>query len=86
MGLTYGLAKSTQEAQEGIRVPDRRLMVRRDMSGRPLNRDQDMPGIEQLVIPAATGESPADRDFLNKQWGSPSRARGWYRRRESGGS
>ena len=86
MGLTYELAKSTQEAQEGIRVPDGRLTVRRDMSGRPLNRDRDMPGIEQLVIAAATGESPADRDFVNKQWGLTKSSAGWYRRRESGGS
>ena len=34
MRLTYGLAKITLEAQEGIRVPDRRVTVRRDMSGR----------------------------------------------------
>jgi hypothetical protein len=31
-----------------------------------LNRDEDMPRIEQSVIPAATGESPADGDFLQK--------------------
>jgi hypothetical protein len=35
------------------------------MFGR-LNRDEEMPGIEQSVIPAATGESPADGDFLYK--------------------
>jgi len=35
------------------------------MFGR-LNRDEDMPGIEHSVIPAATGESPADGDFLPK--------------------
>jgi hypothetical protein len=57
-------AKSTQEAQRAIRVSDRRLAARLDMFGR-LNRDEDMPGIEQSVIPAATGESPADGDFLN---------------------
>jgi hypothetical protein len=57
-------AKSTQEAQEGHPVSDRRLAARPDMFGR-LNRDEDMPGIEQSVIPAATGESPADGDFLN---------------------
>jgi hypothetical protein len=35
------------------------------MLGR-LNRDEEMPGIEQSVIPAATGGSPADGDFLHK--------------------
>jgi hypothetical protein len=34
MCLTYEPAKNTLEAQEGIRVSDRRLTVRRDMSGR----------------------------------------------------
>jgi hypothetical protein len=34
MCLTYGLAKSTQETKEGIRVPDRWLTVRLDMFGR----------------------------------------------------
>jgi hypothetical protein len=34
MCLTYGLAKNTQEAQEGLRVSDRRLTVRLDMFGR----------------------------------------------------
>jgi hypothetical protein len=34
MRLTYGLAKSTLEAQEGIRVSDRRLTAQRDMFGR----------------------------------------------------
>ena len=48
-----------------VRVSDRRLAARLDMFGR-LNRDEDMPGIEQSVIPAATGESPADGDFLQK--------------------
>ena len=57
-------AKSTQEAQKAIRVSDRRLAARLDMFGW-LNRDEDIPGIEQSVIPAATGESPADGDFLN---------------------
>ena len=35
------------------------------MFGR-LNRDEDMPRIEQSVIPAATGESPADGDFFHE--------------------
>ena len=67
MCLTYGLAKSTQEAQEGIRVSDRRRRCGWACSAGRLNRAQDMPGIEQLIIPAATGESPADRDFLNER-------------------
>lgn len=45
---------------EKERTPAARL----DMFGR-LNRHEDIPGIEHSVIPAATGESPADGDFLN---------------------
>jgi hypothetical protein len=59
-------AKSTQEAQRAIRVSDRWLAARLDTFGR-LNRNEDMPGIEQSVIPAATGENPADGDFLPKE-------------------
>ena len=64
MCLAYGQRKATRKLTRAIRVSDRRLATRLDMFGR-LNRDQDMPGIEQSVVPAATGESPADGDFLN---------------------
>ena len=65
MCLTYGQRRALRKLKRAIRVSDRRLAARLDMFGR-LNRDEDMPGIEQSVIPAATGESPADGDFLHK--------------------
>ena len=64
MCLTYGQRRALRKLKRAIRVSDRRLAARLDMFGR-LNRDEDMPGIEQSVIPAATVESPADGDFLN---------------------
>jgi len=64
MCLTYGQRRALRKLKRAIRVSDRRLAARLDMFGW-LNRDEDMPGIEQSVIPAATGESPADGDFLN---------------------
>ena len=65
MCLTYGQRRALRKLKRAIRVSDRRLAARLDMFGR-LNRDEDVPGIEQSVIPAATGESPADGDFLQK--------------------
>ncbi len=64
MCLTYGQRRALRKLKRAIRVADHRLAARLDTFGR-LNRDEDMPGIEQSVIPAATGESPADGDFLN---------------------
>ena len=57
-------AKSTQEAQEGHPGLGSPAGAWLEMFGR-LKLADDMPGIEQSVIPAATGESPADGDFLN---------------------
>ena len=65
MCLTSGQRRALRKLKRAIRVSDRRLAARLDMFGR-LNRDEDMPGIEQSVIPPATGESPADGDFLQK--------------------
>ena len=66
MCLTYGQRKALRKLKRAIRVSDRRLAARLDTFGR-LNRNEDMPGIEQSVIPAATGENPADGDFLPKE-------------------
>lgn len=63
MCLTYGERRPLWKLKRAIGVSDRRLAARLDMFGR-LNRGEDMTGIEQSVIPAATGESPADGDFL----------------------
>jgi hypothetical protein len=64
MCLTCGQRRALRKLKRAIRVSHRRLAARLDMLGW-LNRDEDMPGIEQSVIPVATGESPADGDFLN---------------------
>ena len=58
MCLTYGQRRALRKLKRAIRVSDPQQAAR-------LNRDADMPGVEQSVIPAATGESPADGDFLN---------------------
>ena len=63
MCLTYGERRPLRKLKRAIGVSDRRLAARLDMFGR-LNRGEDTPGIEQPLIPAATGESPADGDFL----------------------
>src|ERR1700733_9115222 len=55
MCLTYGRRRALRKLKMAIRVSDRRLAARLDMFGR-LNREEAMPGIEQSVIPAATGE------------------------------
>ena len=65
MCLTYGQRITLRKLKRAMRVSDRRLTARLDMFGW-LNCDEDMPGIEQSVVPAATGESPADGDFLQK--------------------
>ena len=66
MCLTYGQRRALRKLKRAIRVSDPRLAARLDMLGR-LNRDEDIPGIEQSVIPAATGKSPADGDFLQNE-------------------
>ncbi len=64
MRLTHGQPRALRKLKRAIQVADPRLPARLDTFGR-LNRDEDIPDIEQSVIPAVTGESPADGDFLN---------------------
>ena len=52
MRLTYGQQRAIRRLERTIRVSDPRLAAQLDMFSR-LNRDEDRPGIEWPVIPAA---------------------------------
>lgn len=62
MCLTYGQRRAPRKLKRAIRVSDPRLAARLDMFGR-LNRDEDMPGIEQSVIPGGDRRESSRRRF-----------------------
>ena len=70
MCLTNGQQRALRKLERAITVSNPRLAARLDMFSR-LNRDEDTPGIEQSVIPAA-GESSRRgfrvRRFLRLTW------------------
>jgi hypothetical protein len=83
MCLTYGQRRALRKLKRAIRVSDHWLAARLDMLGW-LNRDEDMPGIEQSVIPAADqhGSSPGHRDpYACRAGRSLERRRRAHRRR-----